>query len=68
MREIGRERDGQGGYREGGERLVVLVLSLQEFPQVQDFEVQHDYLLSSDPQAQIRIRKRGQNGMTSLLM
>ena len=27
MREIGRERDGQGGYREGGERLVVLVLS-----------------------------------------
>ena len=64
-REIGRERD---GHREGSERLVVFVLSLQEFPQVQDFEVQHDYLLSSDPQTQIRIRKRGQNGMTSLLM
>lgn len=42
--------------------------SLQEFPQVQDFEVQHDYLQSSDPQTQIRIRKRGQNGMTLLVM
>ena len=45
-----------------------LWFSLQEFPQVQDFEVQHDYLQSSDPQTQIRIRKRGQNGMTLLVM
>ena len=29
---------------------------------MQDFDVQHDYLLSSSPSTQTRIRKRGQKG------
>ena len=68
--------EGEGGWGGGGWVGVGEVgewsysgiwLSLaQEFPQVQDFEVQHDYLLSSVPEMQTRIRRRGQNG-TSLV-
>lgn len=32
-----------------------------EFPAFQDFEVIHDYLKSGNPEAQARLRKRGQN-------
>lgn len=41
--------------------LVRYLPDIKEFPKVQDFDVQHDYLLSSNPQTQTRIRKRGQN-------
>jgi len=34
------------------------------FPPFQDFEVVHDYLTSSNPKIQSRLRKRGQNGQT----
>lgn len=31
-------------------------------PPYQDFDVVHDYLITSNPKIQSRIRKRGQNG------
>ncbi|GIY25940.1 TRPL translocation defect protein 14 [Caerostris extrusa] len=34
------------------------------FPPFQDFEVVHDYLVTSNPKVQARLRKRGQNGKT----
>lgn len=34
---------------------------MQVFPKVQDFDVQHDYLISTTD-TQYRIRKRGQRG------
>lgn len=42
-----------------------LVSSLPDkkaFPVFEDFDVIHDYLSSSDPKSQARLRKRGQNG------
>jgi len=33
------------------------------FPPFQDFDVVHDYLTSSNPKIQSRLRKRGQNGL-----
>ncbi|XP_064392263.1 TRPL translocation defect protein 14-like isoform X2 [Halichondria panicea] len=42
-----------------------LVKSLPDsslFSKVEDFDVTHDYLLTSNPQLQARVRKRGQNG------
>lgn len=42
-----------------------LVSSLPDdkvFPVFQDFDVVHDYLASSDPKSQARLRRRGQNG------
>lgn len=33
-----------------------------QFPPFQDFDVVHDYLTSSNPKIQSRLRKRGQNG------
>ena len=41
--------------------LVQALPDLEKFPRVQDFEVQHDYLRSSSPKVQTRIRKRGRN-------
>ncbi|CAG2182805.1 unnamed protein product, partial [Oppiella nova] len=35
------------------------------FPSFQDFEVVHDYLTSTNPKIQSRLRKRGQNGKWS---
>lgn len=35
---------------------------LSVFPPYQDFDVVHDYLITSNPKIQSRIRKRGQNG------
>lgn len=40
-----------------------LVKNIEMFPpRYQDFDVQHDYIISSDSQIQSRIRKRGQKG------
>lgn len=36
--------------------------STQSFPPYQDFDVVHDYLITSNQKIQSRIRKRGQNG------
>ncbi len=41
----------------------VLFILLQLFSKVEDFDVTHDYLLTSNPQLQARVRKRGQNGI-----
>ncbi|XP_035226338.1 TRPL translocation defect protein 14-like isoform X2 [Stegodyphus dumicola] len=38
-----------------------------EFPPFQDFEVVHDYLVTSHPRIQSRLRKRGQNGNWSYM-
>ncbi|RWS07739.1 uncharacterized protein B4U79_14730 [Dinothrombium tinctorium] len=35
------------------------------FPSYQDFEVVHDYIVTSNPKIQSRLRKRGQNGYWS---
>lgn len=37
------------------------------FPPYQDFEVVHDYLITSNPKAQSRLRKRGQNNYWSYM-
>ncbi|KAF8766346.1 TRPL translocation defect protein 14 like protein [Argiope bruennichi] len=37
------------------------------FPPFQDFEVVHDYLVTSNPKIQARLRKRGQNGNWSYM-
>lgn len=42
--------------------LVKALPDIKAFPRVQDFDVQHDYLLSSCTQTQTRIRRRGQGG------
>lgn len=42
--------------------LIAKPLDFTKFPPFQDFDVQHDYLISSDGDPQVRIRKRGQNG------
>ncbi|XP_054724393.1 TRPL translocation defect protein 14-like isoform X2 [Uloborus diversus] len=39
----------------------------KEFPPFQDFEVVHDYLVTSHPKVQSRLRKRGQNGNWSYM-
>ena len=39
----------------------------KKFPPHQDFDVQHDYLMASDGEPQVRIRKRGQNGTFSVM-
>ena len=36
--------------------------NLKVFPVFQDFDVVHDYLSTSNPKMQARLRKRGQNG------
>lgn len=38
------------------------LISLQLFPIYQDFDVVHDYLATSNPKIQARLRRRGQNG------
>ena len=40
-----------------------MCIILQLFPPVQDFDVQHDYIVSRDDNVQSRIRKRGQGGI-----
>ncbi|XP_022645536.1 TRPL translocation defect protein 14-like isoform X3 [Varroa jacobsoni] len=52
--------------QQNSRKIKFLVKSMPDekvFPPFQDFEVIHDYLISSDPQKlQMRLRKRGQNG------
>lgn len=38
------------------------IFNLKVFPVFQDFDVVHDYLSTSNPKMQARLRKRGQNG------
>lgn len=42
--------------------LVSTLPDNKEFPIFQDFDVVHDYLSTSNPKMQARLRKRGQNG------
>lgn len=44
------------------------ILNLKVFPVFQDFDVVHDYLSTSNPKMQARLRKRGQNGKLSLTL
>ncbi|CAL1281897.1 unnamed protein product [Larinioides sclopetarius] len=49
-------------------KFLVSKLALDEmFPPFQDFEVVHDYLVTSNPKVQARLRKRGQNGNWSYM-
>ncbi|KAK7788766.1 hypothetical protein R5R35_000017 [Gryllus longicercus] len=51
-------------------KVKFLVASLppdSAFPPFQDFDVVHNYLQSSGPQTQVRLRKRGQNGHWSYI-
>ena len=40
----------------------------QSYPQFQDFIVVHDYLVTPNSRMQARIRRRGQNGKTDILI
>lgn len=42
--------------------LISCLPDIKLFPTFQDFDVVHDYLATSNPKKQARLRKRGQNG------
>jgi predicted ATPase len=66
MRKRGIELHTEDRLKAHSKKRKFLIKSLpdeKEFPAVQDFDVQHDYIESRDGTVQSRIRKRGQKGL-----
>jgi len=45
---------------------MMIVLWLQSYPKFQDFVVVHDYLVTPNQKQQARVRRRGQNGNSTV--